>query len=368
MKTIYLVSRAKMTGPINQGLNILSGMKQNGRVTSMLVTLAPEDPEYSWLYRFKEAGINIVQFNQPLWRSVFAAPMLRKLVKDNHIDIIHSCGYRAIFIALLANTNAKNVVTQRCHPNESVEKFPKVFQPAFTWLYLQLIKRMDAIVACSKSIQSIFKNEFKMDVECVQNGVNTAFFTPASETQKKSLRIELGLPLNKKIYLVLGSLRDRKNNSLVIDAMKRLKQERIIVVFVGDGPEEEMLKQRAGDETSICFAGHTKTPIKYIQASDVLVSASLAEGLPNTVLEALSCGLPCVLSDIEPHKELIDGTDGGVIFNRQSIDDLCQKLIDSDKWDLSSKSQLARKIAINSFGIKTLAEKYEKIYEMVLGQ
>lgn len=366
MKSVYLVSRAKMTGPINQGLNILNGMKQNGRVKSSLITLAPEDPEKSWLYRYQDAGIEIEQFNQPLWKSLCAIPKLRKYVKEHQVDVIHSCGYRANFIALMAHTGAKIVITQRCHPSEAVEKFPKVIQPIFNAFYLWMIKRMDAIVACSKSIQSILKNEYGMDVECVQNGVNTDFFLPSSEEQKMVLRKELGLPLDKRVYLVLGSLRDRKNNSLIIDAMGKLNQDEITVVFVGNGPEEDMLKQKAAGNNNIIFAGLTKTPIKYLQSADVLVSSSLAEGLPNTVLEALSCGLPCILSDIDPHKELIEGTEAGLIFNRYSVDDLCAKLIDSHMWNMKIKSQVARSIAVENFGVCSLAEKYEMIYKKVL--
>ena len=153
---------------------------------------------------------------------------------------------------------------------------------------------------------------------------------------------------------------------LIIDALRKLNQDKITIVFVGNGPEEEMLRQKAAGNNNIFFAGLTKTPIKYLQSADVLVSSSLAEGLPNTVLEALSCGLPCILSDIDPHKELIEGTEAGVIFNRNSVDELCGRFIDSYQWDMRKKSQEARKIAVENFGVRSLAEKYERIYEKVL--
>ena len=363
MNIIYLVSRAKTTGPINQGLNILKGMKLNGRVNSTFVTLAPENPKYSWIQRYKDENIDIVQFNLPLWKSLLAIPKLRKLVKERNIDVIHSCGYRANFIALLSCTNAKIVITQRCHPSEAVEKFPKIVQPVFNAFYLWMIKRMNKVVACSKAIQNIMKYEYSMDVECVQNGVDTEIFKPVSKEEKELLRKELGLPQNKLVYLVLGSLRSRKNNKLIIDSVKQLdRSEGVIFVFVGDGPEKEMLVKEAEGINSIYFAGLTSTPIKYLQIADFLVSASLAEGLPNTVLEALSCGVPCILSDIEPHKELIGNTDAGIIFDRHSGADLCKKLIESASWDLSKKAKSARGIAISKFSIESLANKYEAIY------
>lgn len=368
MKTIYLVSRAKMTGPINQGLNILNGMKMNGRVSSTLVTISPEKPNASWLYRYKDAGIDIVQFNMPLWKFPLAIHKLRKYVQESGVELIHACGYRAVFIAMMAHTNAKIVTTQRCHPNEAVEKFPKFIQPLFNNFYLWMSKRVNAVVACSRSIQHILDSEYNMKVDCVQNGVNTDFFVPSTISQKEQLRKELSLPSDKTLYLVLGSLRDRKNNSLIVEAFKKINQQDSTVVFVGDGPEEAMLKELSLGTTNIIMAGSTKTPVKYLQACDILVSASLAEGLPNTVLEALSCGLPCILSDIDPHKELIEGTEAGLIFNRKDVAELCKCIQDSKQWDMSKMSVIAREIAVNNFGVKSLAAKYEAVYRNTLNE
>lgn len=148
--------------------------------------------------------------------------------------------------------------------------------------------------------------------------------------------------------------------------MNSINQDKFSVVFVGNGPEEDILKEKATNNNNIIFAGSTNTPIKYLQSADVLISSSMAEGLPNTVLEALSCGLPCILSDIGPHIELIEGTEAGIIFNRNSVEDLCNRLMDSCQWDMKSKSQEARRIAVDNFGVRSLAEKYEHIYEKVL--
>lgn len=365
MNTIYFVSRAKTSGPINQGLNILSGMKQNGHIHSTFVTLSPEVAGDTWLYRYKEAGIDVVQFNVPLWRTLLAIPKLRRYVKENAIDVIHASGLRVCFVALLAHTNAKIVITQRCNPNEIAERYSPLVQPFFNRFYLWLIKKMDVIVACSKSIQNILKNEYQISAECVQNGVNTDFFKPLNFEEKLNLRKRLNMPLDKKIYLVLGSFRHRKNNSLIVDAFKKINPQDAIVVFVGRGAEEELLKESAKGFENIIFVGHTNTPIDYLQASDILISASFAEGLPNTVLEAMACGLPCMLSNIGPHKEIIENTDAGVIFDETNVDDLCSSIKRTTTWNIKEMAKIAREVAVKNFGIRSLASKYETIYRSV---
>lgn len=368
MNTIYLISRAKCTGPINQANNILTGMKKNGRVNSSLVTLAPEDESKTWLNRFVANDINIFQMNQPLWKTWYCIRLLRKYVKEHHIDVIHSSGFRATFVSLFAGKNVKMVITQRCHPSEIVEKFPTMLQPFFTSLYMCMIKKMDAIVACSKSLQSLILEDYNLSVSCVQNGVNTETFFPVTHEQKNTLRKELGIANDKRVYLILGSLRDRKNNKLLISATKQKKWTNIEFIVVGDGPEKDELVNMAQDCPMIKFAGLTTTPLKYLQASDVLVSCSLAEGLPNTVLEALACGLPVILSDIGPHKELIEGTNAGLIFDRTSSSDLCRSIDESLTWDINEKGECARNVAEDNFSIRKLAENYEHIYNMVLGK
>ena len=60
----------------------------------------------------------------------------------------------------------------------------------------------------------------------------------------------------------------------------------------------------------------------YLQAADIFISTAVSEGLPNTVLEALSSGLPCILSDIGPHREIIEKNVGaGKLFKlRDSVE------------------------------------------------
>ena len=369
MKTIYLVTRAKSTsGPINQALNILNGMRMNGRVNSWLVTLEPEKEGLSWLQKFHDADMPVYQFNQSFFPTFFCVFKLRRYLKQNKIEVVHSSGFRANIVSLLSGTKAKKVITQRCHPLDIAEKFPPKLRPIISTFYMKLIKKADAVVACSKSIQNIFRDKYQMDIYAVQNGVNTSFFKPVAEEQKKELRKKLGLPIDKTIYLVLGTLIARKNNKVAVEAFKRLNLKDSVLLFVGEGNEESMLKELAANNPNIIFAGVTKTPLIYQQASDFLISCSLGEGLPNTVLEALSCGLPCILSDIGPHQEIIAGTKAGIIFSRDSVDDLCGAIMKSQEWDINEKSKNARNLAESNFSVNILAEKYERIYNIVLNE
>lgn len=364
MNIVYLISRAiSSDGPVNQALNILTGLNQIDGVKAILVTLSPEIENGSWLYRFEERGIEVYQLNKPSWNIWGCISLLKSYIIEHKIDVVHSSGYRADIVNMYLNKYVTTVSTQRSNPRELAEEFPKILRFVINKYHIHVIKKIQAQVACSFSLQSIFSKEENMDIECVQNAVNTDFFIPVNSAEKKMLRKELNLPLYKTIYLVLGVLLPRKNNKVIINAYIDAKLSDSLLVFVGGGIEEPLLKELSKDNSNIVFAGITKNPVKYLQAADILVSSSLAEGLPNTVLEAISCGLPVILSDIEPHKELICESDAGIIFNRNSVKELTDCLVDSLRWNIEYKSKCARSIAEKKYSISVLANNYLKLYQ-----
>jgi len=363
MEVIYLITHAKQTGPVNQALNILVGLNRIEGVHASLVTLEPEIADNTWLQRFRDNKIDLVQFELPKWNVAQCVSKLKKYIKEHKVDVVHSSGYKADWVNMMVRKHVVTVSTQRCLPTEVVEKLPKVVRPILEAYHLSIIKKINNIVACSKALQKVFVEQYGMNVSAVQNAVNTDFFTPVSKEQKIEIRRKLNLSIDKITYLVLGSLRERKNVGLIIDAFKEIENKIIQLIIVGTGPDYEMLTKQASGDNRIIFTGVTSKPKDYLQASDYLVSSALAEGLPNTVLEALSCGVVPILSDIEPHKELVEDTTVKHIFERHSKEELKTMLTESSTWNVAEQSKAACKVAVESFGIDSLAKKYYDIYD-----
>lgn len=364
MNALYVVSHAVSSGPVNQALNILHGMKLNNKVSDTLVTIDAGDDKNNWISRFRENNINVTQLNiKSKYNIIKAVRELRKLIRLEDIDIVHCSGFRVNIICLLASKGLCNVVsTIRSEPSAVSELFPVILRPLVRKICIFSIKQIPVKVACSKAMQTIYNHDYNIKMECVQNGVDTNFFCPLSDEKKRLLRKKLGLR-DARTFLVLGLLLPRKNNAIIIDAFKRVDSTFGNLIIVGGGPEEGALKKKAQDVSNILFVGQTDAPLEYIQSSDFLISASLAEGLPNTVLEAISCGLIPLLSDITPHKEIVDNTCVSHLFKRNSVEDLLRLLKEIKNWDLKDQSRFARELAMSNHGVRTLALQYEKIYE-----
>jgi glycosyltransferase involved in cell wall biosynthesis len=113
------------------------------------------------------------------------------------------------------------------------------------------------------------------------------------------------------LIMVAGRLSTDKNVGVLLDAViLALLQRPAVALFAGDGPERAELEKRVADaglENRIRFAGYLTQLWAGLKSASVMISASLAEGHPNVVTEALACRCPMVLSDIPIHRRLTNG-------------------------------------------------------------
>jgi teichuronic acid biosynthesis glycosyltransferase TuaC len=140
-------------------------------------------------------------------------------------------------------------------------------------------------------------------VVTLRNGVDLERFAPLP---RADARARLGI--EGRVLLSVGHLIERKGHHLVIEALVRLPEWRLVIV--GAGPMEAALKalaQRLGVADRVRFEGAIDQSLlpSYYSAANVLVLASSREGMPNVVLEALACGTPVVATPIWGTPEVV---------------------------------------------------------------
>lgn len=155
-------------------------------------------------------------------------------------------------------------------------------------------------------------------IKRLPNGVDMKRFFSIGE--KRVLREKLGLPVNKKIVLYSGRLVSRKGFDLVLAAWPQIYAacaDAHLVVVGGGTTDSVAALQRLTAETDqhVTYIGHVPDPASYLAVSDVYLFPSRREGLPNALLEAMSCGCACVASDIGGCVELIMPEKTGLLFS-----------------------------------------------------
>ncbi|MEO1252510.1 MAG: glycosyltransferase [Pseudomonadota bacterium] len=183
---------------------------------------------------------------------------------------------------------------------------------------LEAIAAAHAVVSVSNSLKSdLAKVGAPRDrIEVLRNGVDLDLFRLKDrDDARRRLGVEGG------VIASVGHLIDRKGHDLVIDALRRLPG--VNLVIVGDGPRRAALEEqarRSGVAGRVAFLGarrHETLPEIY-SAADALVLASLREGWPNVLLEAMACGTPCIASNVGGNAEVISAPEAGRIFTART--------------------------------------------------
>ena len=134
------------------------------------------------------------------------------------------------------------------------------------------------------------------------------------------------------VMVFVGELSKRKNQKLLIEALKIIKKDipTAQLCLVGDGAlreELQLLADELGLSDGVVFAGERPDACDFIRASDVYVSASTSEGLPFNIVEALGAGKTVIASRVKGHTDIIeDGTDG-ILYEKGNAADLADRVI-----------------------------------------
>lgn len=365
INVIYLVSRLKPAGPINQALNLLTGFDKQ-QIKAILVTLFVEEGK-TWKQRFEEKGIEIICLNSNHKYLGKAARDLEQIITERGVQVVHSSGLSADTVNAMLDSSVLKITTIRSHIGDIGESKSIFVRLYSQWRFKQNLKKMNILVGCSYALQKSTEEDLGVKCSCVQNGVDIDKFTPVLPQQKKDLRELLGLPQNKLILLTVGVLYKRKQTLSLANSFLKAKLNDTVLVIVGEGEEYDTLKEMAKEHDNIIMVGRRDDPCMFYQCSDVFLSASVAEGLPNAVLEAMACGLPVLLSDIAPHREILkEDKEAGSLFKCGDSEDMIRSLCDLSNWIILEKSSHAISVINNHFSKYITASNYVGLYKQNL--
>lgn len=362
IKIIYIVSTLGRSGPTNQLYNIIKNLDINTFYPKIL-TLSPE-PKDTMKKLFEDLGVEIETLGLGRIEGLFRIKKrVKKIVDEFNPHIIHTQGLRPDIIAANYLINYKRVNTLRNFPyDDYVMKFGKYKGSLMAYSHIKAIKKIPINIACSKSLSRMFKERIGLNIDFIQNGVNRDYFR-ADNNSKTLLREKLNLNKEGKYFITVGSLIERKDPLTIIKAFKEIQKAFLIVI--GDGPLMSKCKEISSD--NVIFIGQTNKVRDYLCASDYFISSSLSEGLPNTVLEAMSCGLPVILSDIEQHREILENdTSAGLFFNCRNVNQLIEKIEEIETKNYKLMRQRCINLIDNYFNAKIMSKKYQELYKSMV--
>ena len=367
-RVVFLVSTLRRTGPTSQLLNIARGLDREA-FEPLVVTLSAE-PSGSMQTSFVQHGLPVKSLSMSRIRGVLNRRWRDDLerMSGRRLEecVLHSQGIRADVISSQALSGVPRLATARNYPyDDYVMKYGGILGGWMARRHLHALRSLPLVVACSTTLASQLRPH-RIETTVIRNGVDTTQFKPPTLEERVRARAALGIAPGARVGLSLGSLVSRKDPLSVIQAVRTLADPGFVMLLVGGGALEEECRRAAHDDERIRLTGHVADVLCYLQAADFLVSASRSEGLPNSGLEALACGLPLVLSAIEPHRELLEvAPSAGVLF---PIGDVAA-LADALRTVTSSNaavSGLAPGRATALIGAEQVSRRYQALYRQLL--
>lgn len=367
VRVLYIVSSLRSCGPINQLYGLIKNLdKDIFRVK--IITLSREK-ENSMINAFLSLGVEIVAAELSKAAMHFSGKsFLQATARGFCPNIIHTSGIRPDYYAekWLGDYLHCATIREYAYDDYPIE-YGKLKGTIMAAAHLRVLSNIKYPVCCSFAIVQRLNASHGLRCSVIQNGVDDErYYSNLNPKEKIELRKKLDLPIDKKIYIFSGLLIERKDPITLIKAFNGANiSAAACLVILGDGPMYEMCERVKND--SVFLRGHVNNVLDYLHASDIFVSASNSEGLPNSVLEAMSASLPVLLSDIEPHKEILKNDyEAGETFTTGDTASLTDKFRKSLSWALSDRGKAACNIIKNHFSARIMSKCYQQMYLRML--
>ncbi len=333
--------------------------------------MSPEPADSRWS-DYEALGVQLYSLNLSRLSGVFVGKkQLGKLIDKIKPDLIHTQGIRGDVLSSGFLGNIPRICTIRNIPQKDYPMtYGKFVAGLMLWRHKRAMRKLTLCVGVSRAVSENLQQCFGLgNVSIVQNGVDTELYNPAENLEKEVLRKRLDLPQEGNLWISSGHLSARKDPLFLIDAWKRTDHgdQSNHLIFIGSGLLDQECRAAADGCANIHVLGRVANVADYLKACDYFVSASQAEDLPNAVLEAMACGLPVLLSDIGPHKEIVAMSEkSGLLFrlgDEKSFQEEFERICD-DEREMRSSSALS--LVNDSLSASIMSKNYQKIYNELI--
>lgn len=272
------------------------------------------------------------------------------LKKIDDIDIIHlhssKAGFLGRIVSFLLGKSSRTIYTPHAISFLRLDVSPKK-RKIFIWMERFASFFGGKIVACSQSEKEAIEEQGIKNVTFINNGI-------------KKLQIEKKVNTSDKTTIIsVGRLSIQKNPKLFNDiALEFIDNPNIQFIWCGDGE----LKSELTSPNIKCTGWIERKELEnYLSYADIYLSTSLWEGLPLSVLEAMSIGLPVVLSDCVGNRDLVDNN-GFLYINKIEAIKNINELLKNKIW-INKKGHNSKIIVENNFNMRNMAISYLNIYK-----
>ena len=375
----FVVNQIRPQGPLFVVRDIIAGLPE-GYYKPYIIQLCTLEPQGEAMADELQAmGCEIIELGftrgqlELFPRS--AAKLLNECLQHYNITLVHSHTYQPdIVTSYLAHRYILLSTQHNIAKLDFTYGKGRLLGGYMCRRLMRALSRHREVVCVSHVCRDYYRKSLptKVSVYVAPNGIDNARFTPpASSAERTQLRHQLNLPEQGYVITYCGGLIKRKDPELILRAMRRLKRRRQLpsnlrLLFLGKGPLERRCRQLAkplGEQVQ--FVGFTDRVADYLGASDALITASHAEGLPLNVIEGVASGCVVIHSNLSIFDEILEHVPqmGALRFDMGNVSQCADCILKAPSVTFDRQEALEMGAL---YGRQRMALQYHRIYQQLL--
>ena len=315
-----------------------------------------------WAAPLREAGVRVEELHRRGhmdWRRLLA---MRAVFKTLRPDVVYSFNYEGNVYSRIAGLLAGVPIL--------ITGERGIYMSGFMALVERLLNRFTECVICNAEA---IRRDLVRRVGIPQGKVITipnAVLVPPpfGAEDRRSARRLIGANDDEIVVGTIGRMESIKNHELLVRAasLGRPAGRNLRYCVIGDGPDEKTVRaaiDQEGLRDRFSLVGSRRDAVSLLPAFDIFVLTSKSEGLPNTVMEAMAAGLPCVCTDVGGCRELVEEGMTGYLVAADDPRALAERILDlaADPSRRARMGQAGRRRISTGYSVEQLVSRVEQI-------
>jgi glycosyltransferase involved in cell wall biosynthesis len=311
-----------------------------------------------------DQGFTIHAFNRKPGFDTSLITQIRQYIRQYEIDILHCHQYSPYVYGVLAalGTKAEVIFTEHGRFYPDIRKRKRVLA---NYCLNKITAQITAISEATRNALAMYENFPLQRIKVIYNGIEPI----GMERGRNNHRAEFGIPEQAFVLGTIARLDPIKNHAMMIRALKRVQEQlpETYLVIVGDGPERQAIfdiAHQAGVAEYLVLPGFRTDVQQFYHIFDLFLLTSWSEGTAMTLLEAMCCSLPCIVTKVGGNPEIVTENETGLIVDCNDDRQLAKQILHllNDSNQRFRMGEQANRRFHDKFTAVIMAMQYERLY------
>ena len=365
---LFVIPQLDVGGAETQLLNLVKGIDKS-KFRIYVCNLSENQNKLE--KEFKKLDINMVEIYKKSKYDIGIVFRLKKFIKDNNIDIVHSTlnNFWPRVASIMIYKRPILIASERSIDNWWKKKYHFLADNF-------LAKFTDVMVCNSVKIKEFYETKvpnLKDKIDVIYNGVLSEKFKTISEDEKHELKKQYKIDDDDIVFGIVAGLRDVKDHMTLLKAVNLLKNynQNFKLLIIGDGKNRDKINEYIKENNLtnyIKMIGETSDVYKFLNIIDIGIICSIQEGLSNSIIEYMLCKSPVIATNVGGNVELVKDNERGFLVNVGDFEELSNKMLFfiKNKEIIKSYGENSYKYAYENFKYENMIESYENLYEKLI--